>query len=78
VKPLLQRECRRENGQHHPPLSLDLIETAARALADAEKRPLTERVVQDYRDDAQVVVVAVLARLGGKKGEPGLFSFAST
>ncbi len=60
------------------PLSLALIETAARALADAEKRPLTERVVQEYRDDAQVVVVAVLARLGGKKGEPGLFSFAST
>jgi hypothetical protein len=60
------------------PLSLALIETAARALADAEKRPLTERVVQEYRDDAQAVVVAVLARLGGKKDEPGLFSYASS
>jgi hypothetical protein len=60
------------------PLSLALIETAARALTDVEKRPLTERVVQEYRDDTKVVVVAVLARLGGKKGEPGPFSFAST
>ena len=48
------------------PLSLALIEIAARTLADAEKRPLTDRVVQDYRDDAQAVVVAVLERLGGK------------
>jgi hypothetical protein len=60
------------------PLCLALIEIAARTLADAEKRPLTDRVVQEYRDDAQAVVVAVLERLGGKKGEPGLFSFAST
>ena len=31
-----------------------------------------------YREDALVVLVAVLAKLGRKKGEPGLFTFAST
>ncbi len=38
----------------------------------------TERVLRKYREDALVVLVAMLARLGGKKGEPGLFTFAST
>jgi hypothetical protein len=43
-----------------------------------DHKPLTERVLRGYREDAQAVLIAVLARLGGKKGEPGLFAFAST
>ncbi|WP_159013484.1 hypothetical protein [Acidisoma sp. S159] len=60
------------------PLAEALIETTAQALAKVDHKLPTERVLRKYREDALVVLVAVLARLGGKKGEPGLFTFAST
>jgi hypothetical protein len=55
-----------------------LTETTAQALAKVGHKLPTERILRRYREDALVVLVAVLARLGGKKGEPGLFTFAST
>jgi hypothetical protein len=60
------------------PLAEALIETTAQALARVDRKPLMGRAARRYREDAQVVLVAILARLGGSKGEPGLFSFAST
>jgi hypothetical protein len=60
------------------PLAEALVETTAQALARVDQKPLTGRGARRYRDDAQVVLVAILARLGGRKGEPGLFGFAST
>jgi hypothetical protein len=60
------------------PLAEALIKTTAQALAKVDHKLPTERVLRRYREDALVVLVAVLARLGGKKSEPGLFAFAST
>jgi hypothetical protein len=60
------------------PLAMALVESATQALAAGGQKSTTERALRKYREDAQAVVVAVLARLGGKKGEPGLFAFAST
>ncbi len=57
------------------PLATSVIEVATRALARDETSPLTEAVLSRYREDARAVVVAVLARLGGKKGEPGLLPY---
>jgi hypothetical protein len=60
------------------PLAQALIEAAAQALAAGRRAPTSERTLRACHGDAQGVVVAVLARLGGTKAEPGLFSYAST
>jgi hypothetical protein len=60
------------------PLAEALIETTAQALAQVDRKPRTGRAARRYHEDAQEVLVAILARLGGSKGEPGLFGFAST
>ena len=58
-------------------LGAELIEVAARTLAEIKKEPLAEAVLQRHRADAQAVVLALLKRLAGKPKESGIFPVAS-
>lgn len=51
-----------------------LIEAAALAMASIDGAPGEERFIRYYREDARIIVAAVLSQMAGIWRRPGLFS----